>query len=642
MKSCYLSRYCIALLTLFTAHSAIAVPDTIRTGSYIINMGIKPQTIANGLKPYGLVYSLLKNYKVPVKWVINPDKGRNGIDFVHNGISYRAGTFIIPFEYRTAAVNAEISNWEAQGVAGNTSVHDMVLDVTKTLHYAPNWTMDKTNGAIVENYFVNAGIPTSAYGGPSTNWKDPAQLNACDDIFVLPHADPTWAVHNNLLAWNRDFKGNLWVACHAVSELENLTDPVSGTQMNFLTTSGLVPWKDHKKDASPPYAYADDGHPIMQFMDIMDNATNNGSESTFLPKAGSSWRSTTTLGVYDVTNVNVPAMSDGPAAIVAYGRAFGDSSRGYVMYQAGHEHNVSGTVSQQVAAQRAFFNFSFFVAVDRYAVLDATITGLPEIILGNEQYNLSFTVPPGIDLNNYTIQWSGSNGGTFLPDANSHHVTFKAPVTMGNCIVTVSITDGCGKEVFSSEGAYITGVLPLSTRLEGRYDNAYQQAVLNWKTTENNQVEQFEVQRAAGNESFQTIAVVPAGKEPGSAHYAYTDAGCSAGACKYRLLVHKRSGSRSYTNTIRIETNVDQKPNITLLGNPSRDVVAFTCASYPAGMLSATLFDMGGRIVSRKTLLVKGDKQLVALNTQHIPPGTYMLQVVAGMQIVVRTLAIVK
>ena len=37
--------------------------ETIKAGSYIINMGAtNPQTIANGLKPYGLIYDLLRNH----------------------------------------------------------------------------------------------------------------------------------------------------------------------------------------------------------------------------------------------------------------------------------------------------------------------------------------------------------------------------------------------------------------------------------------------------------------------------------------------------------------------------------------------------------------------------------------------------
>ena len=37
-------------------------------------MGITPQTYANGLKPYGLIYDMLKNYNVPIYWVISDAK----------------------------------------------------------------------------------------------------------------------------------------------------------------------------------------------------------------------------------------------------------------------------------------------------------------------------------------------------------------------------------------------------------------------------------------------------------------------------------------------------------------------------------------------------------------------------------------
>lgn len=42
--------------------------------------GVTPQTVGNGLKPYGLVYDLVKNFKVPVKWVINTTKAKDGIE----------------------------------------------------------------------------------------------------------------------------------------------------------------------------------------------------------------------------------------------------------------------------------------------------------------------------------------------------------------------------------------------------------------------------------------------------------------------------------------------------------------------------------------------------------------------------------
>jgi hypothetical protein len=41
-------------------------------------MGVTPQTVANGLKPYGLVYELLTTYKVPVAWAVKNGKTTMG------------------------------------------------------------------------------------------------------------------------------------------------------------------------------------------------------------------------------------------------------------------------------------------------------------------------------------------------------------------------------------------------------------------------------------------------------------------------------------------------------------------------------------------------------------------------------------
>ncbi|MGB8856767.1 MAG: hypothetical protein WCC58_08880, partial [Burkholderiales bacterium] len=53
----------------------------VKPGSYVVDMGQATQTYANGLKPYGLVYDLIINRKVPVDWVINPAKLFGGSDF---------------------------------------------------------------------------------------------------------------------------------------------------------------------------------------------------------------------------------------------------------------------------------------------------------------------------------------------------------------------------------------------------------------------------------------------------------------------------------------------------------------------------------------------------------------------------------
>jgi hypothetical protein len=40
--------------------------ETFNAGSYIINMGVVPQTVGNALRPYGLIYALTTERKIPV------------------------------------------------------------------------------------------------------------------------------------------------------------------------------------------------------------------------------------------------------------------------------------------------------------------------------------------------------------------------------------------------------------------------------------------------------------------------------------------------------------------------------------------------------------------------------------------------
>ncbi len=417
--------------------------ETLPSGAFIIDMGVTPQTINNGLKPYGLIYDLLKNNYIPIKWVINSSKLKDSADFTYNGTAYKGGTFIIPAAYRSTAVNARISYWQSLGVVGTTTTSPITIPVYTTLKTAPVWTLDDQNGRIAEDYFINAGIPSTAY-----NWLAPSQLSTCNDIFIMPHADPTWATHSNLLTWNRDHKGAIWAACHAVSVLEAIKDPSNLTQqMNFLSTTGLVDYSDHK-DATPPYNYYFPTHPFMQFMGTIDNAVQNGSEQVFMPLLGGSWRTSTKVAVLDATQENVPTLSPGPAAIVAYGKAFGDSTRGNVLYEAAHDHNKGGTIAERVAAQRIMFNFSYQSANERAVV--PTIGYIPDTIPAGSPTSLSLTLPSGYNIANYTVQWQSTCGGSFSPSATQANTTFIPPSvsTASNCLITAIVTDSCGRVFF--------------------------------------------------------------------------------------------------------------------------------------------------------------------------------------------------
>lgn len=347
--------------------------EVISKDSYAVNLGITPQTTANALKPYGFIYEILSEYPVEIKWIINPDKKKDGIDFSLDDESFRSGSFIIPVSYITDEVKKKIETWESRGMIGRFLSEDKRLPVFTELSIAPKWTLDKQNGSIALAYFRAAGIPGSAHGGyDKNNWKMPSELGVCDDIFVMPHAEPKFETHKNLYFWNRKFKGAIWAGCHAGSQLENLYGHVSEEmdseliQLNFLSagvagarTTGLVPFYDHRY-ATPPYTHLLPTDPVAQYLGRSDKAIINGSERIFYPKKANAWRESARMIVVDQSAPDVPELSNGPGAIIIYGNGFDDPRNGLVMYQASHD--FSGTSPENIAAIRAFFNWSFYAS----------------------------------------------------------------------------------------------------------------------------------------------------------------------------------------------------------------------------------------------------------------------------------------
>ena len=455
---------------LFSSMKLNSQTMTITPGSYIINMGITPQTVGNGLKPYGMVYDLIKNYNVSIVWSIEPTKPKDGIDFSHNGINYKGGTFIIPSEFRSVAVNNRITYWQSQGVIGATTVSPFTVPIFNmyNIRNVPRWTLDKKNGSIAAEYFVNAGIPPSAHGGSSeSSWKNPDMLDCCDDLFVMPHADPIWSTHQRLFTWNLDCKGAIWAACHAVSALENMVNPANrsiqtnfltqkdpaftGTSGNYANSNSLILWGDHK-DGSPPYTHRLPAEPINQYMDIMDGAQLNGSEQIYIPRQSSGttarWNPGAKILLYDPTQENVlsPNLTDfrNVAATMVFGKGFDDNNRGFVMYEAGHSHNKSQN-PENIAAQRAFFNFGFLNSKDKFVTAD--LSSVPTTLTSGTNYSFTYTLPVGVNQADYTTQWSSSCGGSYSPSSTQQSVTFTPPIvtSITQCIISVAVTDLCGR-----------------------------------------------------------------------------------------------------------------------------------------------------------------------------------------------------
>lgn len=424
---------------------------TFPVGSYIVDMGNTSSDDAQ-LKPYGLIYDLVLNAKVPVYWVINGSKtSQTGVDLTYNGRNYISGPFVISGDDVDYNVRSMLFKWRGYGVRidGPTDTAVTVADSRK-ISSVPRVVLDKQNGDIAKKYLVKSGILRNENASDDRVYKEkatPADLDSsCDDIYVMLHAEPTTATHSPLASFNKG-GGYIWAGCHAVSYLESNTKGkgVDDGSMFFLSTNGLLIGDKHKKASGVSGAYRVTGaasDPIMQFVGNTFAAHANGAEEIYMPAPGSAWRATTRVLETDPNQRQVLAgMSPGPAVFMAVGPGYGDYGNGMVMYEAGHEFKKNTDADRN--AIRAFLNFLILSGVEKSLDVKATI---PSDATAGSTVQASVTVTKGTPP--YTYQWQSDCNASFSdPTGSATSITFP---NEGPCHVKVTVKDQCGRATFDT------------------------------------------------------------------------------------------------------------------------------------------------------------------------------------------------
>lgn len=424
---------------------------TFPAGSYIVDMGDTSSDDAQ-LKPYGLIYDLVLNAKVPVYWVINGSKtSQTGVDLTYDGRNYISGPFVISGDDVDYNVRSMLSKWRGYGVSidGPTDTAVTVADSRK-ISSVPRVVLDKKNGKIAKGYLVKSGILRNENATDDRVYKEkasPADLeSSCDDIYVMPHAEPTTATHGPLASFNKG-GGYIWAGCHAVSYLESndSKEGVTDGSMFFLSTNGLLIGDKHGKASGKSDAYQVTGaasDPIMQFVGNTFAAHANGAEEIYMPAPGSAWRATTRVLETDPNQEDVrKGSSPGPAAFMAVGPGYGDYSNGMVMYEAGHEFKKNTGADRN--AIRAFLNFLILSGVEKSLDVKATI---PSDATAGSTVQASVTVTKGTPP--YTYQWQSDCNASFSkPTKPATSITFP---NEGPCHVKVTVKDQCGRATFDT------------------------------------------------------------------------------------------------------------------------------------------------------------------------------------------------
>lgn len=604
--------------------------ETFTAGSFIVNMGVTPQTTSNGLKPYGLIYDLIKNYQVPVKWIIEPTKAKDGTDFTYNSVNYRGGPFIIPKEFITPTITSRISYWQTQGVQGVYTTIPITVPVEYTITSFPNIMIDTLSSlqSIIINYYNNAGIPSSAY-----NLGSPSGLNQCHDIWTNPHGDPVWATHYYLYNFVTVQRSFIWAECHSVSMMEgskNPNPPYEG--LNFLTTNGLQCWSSgacgtipeaHTLSASSPYNYYYPTDPVMQFMGNMELCTQVGSERWFIPLTTGGWNSATRRGV---TTGSTTSPREG--VLLVYGRAFGNASNGLVMYEAGHDLTGGGGGAAQphkVSAQRAYFNFLLLAGKERKLNITANFPGS---VASGLSYPVSATTNTGTPA--FTYQWTSNLGGAFGNPVDSS-TTYTAPFVVKDTfdVVKVTVTDQCGKKTFEYKYIPLT-VLPLPVTLlsftaEVNLDTVH----LKWVTATEMNNDYFSLSRSIDGQIYYEIGTVKGkGNSSTQNSYEFKDVNSTKGIVYYRLSQTDNDGKLKVFKPIalNLSRSLSAFGNPVVHPNPFSKQFSVSAQSEQLKTVTITLMTLQGKLVESKHFFTKkGFNQFDFPLTSDVAPGIYLV-----------------
>ncbi|MFI5217887.1 MAG: T9SS type A sorting domain-containing protein [Bacteroidia bacterium] len=611
--------------------------ETLSTGSFIINMGITPQTYANGMKPYGMIYDLIIKYTVPIKWVIEPTKAKDGTDFTYNGTNYKGGPFIIQAEFITSTVASRISYWQTQGVQGVYTTDAITVPVYTTLTSFPNLMIDSlsSNQNIAVTYFNNAGIPPSAYG-----IGKPASLNACHDVWVNPHGDPRWADYSYLYNFVTVQKSYIWLQCHSGSVMEGCYNYLLPTQqLNYLSTKGLKCWKggggfncdaliteSHATSSTAPYTYYYPSDPIMQFMGNMSNPTQHGSEQWYQPMSTGAWRGTTKRLVTTATGA-----SPNEGVLMAYGPGYGTAGNGLVMYTAGHDLNSGGgTVSDWVAAQRSFLNYCWIAGQAKVPLFVSY--SIPVTFVGLRRQAVSATVSSGTPP--YTYLWTSTIGGEFVDPtaASTYFIPPNPDPGPISGVLQCIVTDACGRRNFISQFISITNSpLPVTlSSFEAKAQNN-KSVLLSWTTVAEVNNDYFTIERSADGKHFTELTRVDGVGNSTVLHkYSYTDNSPYSGKSFYRLMQTDFDGTCVLFKIVpvTIKANDETKSTVTVSPNPFSDefTAQFECSEKEE--VTINLITANGITAFSDKIIAAEGNNLYRFNAAgKIQPGTYLLKI---------------
>jgi hypothetical protein len=172
--------------------------------------------------------------------------------------------------------------------------------------------------------------------------------------------------------------------------------------------------------------------------------------------------------------------------------------------------------------------------------------------------------------------------------------------------------------------------LPVDLISFSGYLNSQYRSLLQWRTTNQYNLSNFEVQRSYDGTQFFTAGSVNAVQNPAAIQdYEYTDPVMAKAVNYYRLRMVDIDGKAKFSAVIRILNNKPSK-FVELLQNPVSDNISFLINNQDRVNVSAQLFSSSGQLMRKWDLGKINGSVILPFNNSVPPNGIYTLRIIAG------------
>jgi hypothetical protein len=233
---------------------------------------------------------------------------------------------------------------------------------------------------------------------------------------------------------------------------------------------------------------------------------------------------------------------------------------------------------------------------------------------------------PGISLFSGTCNSLTCLGSNDAGSCTTTNTVSPTGLTIGNTYYVRISTFSFAGGIFILSGTNI-GSTPLPLKLISFSGSKHSnEAVLQWKTSNEINVSRFEVERSNNGTVFGAIGTVAAFNESGTHLYSYTDnINALRTAYFYRLKMVDKDGKSNYSNVIYLNEN--RLPSFTIFPNPVKELLTIG-GLKPNGTIR--LISMDGKIMQEQKVFA----QNITLKLGGYAKGTYLLQYVADDKVV--------